>query len=257
MKKVWITSLVKNEEQVSKILSTAKQYGLDANGHFWTDDLKHMAWQAPKDSIIESETTVWAIMGSEKELDTESVRFGITLLALAVQAVKGHGFHILWIVTEGNVDPEKLPTPLKDAEVMNQADSTLGAKLVARANTPASKIDTDYRFDVHANPGFGVWVEIGPGKGQEWNGALLGVNGADIDAHGVGEKGTLPQKAVLEYPVKGMKLTLGEKEYTAWAVQNKLDETLSYYIRVQGMPKSLLFGPYAQDEEAEVHVINF
>ena len=86
MKKVWITSLVKNEEQVSKILSTAKQYGLDANGHFWTDDLKHMAWQSPKDNIIESETTVWAIMGSEKDMEKESVRYGIGLLALAVQA---------------------------------------------------------------------------------------------------------------------------------------------------------------------------
>ncbi len=137
------------------------------------------------------------------------------------------------------------------------SNPSLGAKIVAKANTPVSKIDTEYRLDIHANPGFGVWVEIGPGIGHEWAGALLGVAGGEIDAHGVGETGKLPQKAVLEYPVKGMKLTAGEKEYTAWAVQNKLDETLSYYIRVQGMPKSLLFGPYAQDEGAEVHVITF
>jgi len=58
--------------------------------------------------------------------------------------------------------------------------------------------------------------------------------------------------------MKGLKLNLGEREYVAWAVQNKLDETLSYYVRVKkDTPTSMLFGPYAQDEEAEVHVIEF
>jgi len=257
MKKVWITSLSRNEEQVGKVLGTAKQYGLDANGHFWTDDLKHMAWQGPKDNIFDADTTVWVIMGSEKELAIDSVRYGLALLALSVQAQKGHGFHILWVCPEGTIAAENLPTALRGAEIIAGGDASLGAKLVARANTPAAKIDAGYRLDIHANPGYGVWVEVGPAKGQEWSGALAGVNGGEIDAHGVGPAGKLPQKAVLEYPVKGMKLTLGDTEYIAWAVQNKLDETLSYYARIQGEPKNLLFGPYAQDEEAEVHVIDF
>ena len=257
MKKVWITSLVRDEAKVSRVLSTAKKFALDANGHFWTDDIKKMAWQTPKENIVEPETSVWVIMGSEKDVAADSVRYGLSMLALTVQAVKGHGYHIFWISTEGQMDAEKLPTPLKGVEVIDFSDASLGAKLVARANTPMPEIETEYRLDIHANPGYGQWVEIGPVEDREWNGALLGVNGADIDAHGVGVAGKLPQKAVLEYPMKGLKLTLGDTEYTAWAVQNKLDSTSSYYARIQEMPKSFLFGPYAQDEEADVHIINF
>jgi len=255
MKKVWITSLARNEEQVGKLLSTAKQYGLDANGHFWTDDLKHMAWQAPMENIIDPEASLWMIMGSEKDLESDSVRYGLSLLALAVQAKKGHGFHMIWVGTEGAVKVENLPTPFRGADVVEVSNASLGAKIVAKANIPVSKIDIEYRLDIHANPGLGVWLEIGPGVGHEWAGALLGVAGGDIDAHGVGEAGKLPRKAVLEYPMQGLKLELGDTAYTAWAVQNKLDENQSYYVRIQDIPKSLLFGPYAQDEAADVHVI--
>lgn len=257
MKKVWITSLVKDEAQVASLLGLAKRYGLDANGHFWVDDLEHMAWMAPRENLFEPECSLWVIMGSEKDMEKESVRYGLGLLAFAVQAKKGLGFHILWLGTEGEVDAEKLPTPLKGVVVMSASDASLGAKLVARANTPAPKIDTEYRLDIRANPGVGVWLEIGPGKGHEWNGALLGVNGGEIDAHGVGDAGNLPQRTVLEYQMQGLKLKLGDEEYTAWAVQNKLDEDSSYYARIKDRPKSILFGPYAQAEEAEVHVIQF
>lgn len=257
MKKVWITSLVRDEKKVADLMGMAKKYGLDANGHFWVDDMKHMAWKAPVENLIDHETTLWMIMGSEKDLEAASVRYGLGLLALTVQAKKGLGFHIIWISAEGKVDAEKLPTPLKGVEVISASDTSIGAKLVAKANTPAPKIDTEYRLDIHANPGVGVWIEIGPAKGHEWNGALLGVNGGEIDAHGVGPAGKLPRKAVLEYQMQGLKLKLGEDEYTAWAVQNRLDENSSYYARVQEIPKTMIFGPYAQDEEADVHVIQF
>ena len=257
MKKVWITSLVRKEEQVGNMLGLAKKYGLDANGHFWVDDLKHMAWLAPKESCLDPEMGLWVIMGSAKDMEGASIRYGLGLLALTVQAKRGNGFPILWVSTEGEIKAEALPTPLRGAEVVALSSAVLGAKLVAKANTPVPKMDMDYRLDIHANPGFGVWMEIGPGKGHQWNGALFGVHGADIDAHGVGNAGKLPEKSVVEYPMKGLKLNLGERDYTAWAVQNKLDENLSYYVRVKDAPASMLFGPYAQDEEAEAHVIEF
>jgi len=257
MKKIWITSLVRDEKRVSGLLSTARKYGLDANGHFWTDDLKHMAWQAPMETICDPDAGLWVVLGSAKELETESVRYGLALLATAVQSRKGHGFHILWACPEGSLAAESLPTPFRGADIISAADSGIGAKLAAKANMPVAKMDPDYRLAVHANPGFGLWMEVGPGKGGQWRGAMLGAAGAAIDAHGVGPSGKLPQKAVLEYPVKGLKLSLGDTEYTGWAVQNRLDETLSYYARIQGVPKSLLFGEYAQDEEAEVHVLQF
>jgi len=257
MKKVWITSLIRDENQVGTMLGTAKKYGLDANGHFWTDDLQHMAWRGPCDNILDPETGLWVIMGSEKDVRAGSVGYGLALLALTVQAKKGHGFHIMWVCAEGTLKPEALPTPLRGAEIVGATDPSLGAKLTARANTPVPRVAAEYRLDIHANPGYGVWMEIGPGRGHSWDGALLGVLEGDVDAHGVGEAGKLPQKSVLEYPMKGLKLSLGNREFTAWAVQNKLAETMSYYARVKDVPKAMLFGPLTQGEEAEVHVIEF
>jgi len=257
MKKIWITSLVRNEAQVGNMLGTAKKYGLDANGHFWTDDLKHMAWQGPADNILLPETGLWVIMGSEKDVRPSSVRYGLSLLTLCVQAQKGLGFHILWACTEGSLNADGLPTPMRGAEIVSISDPSLGAKLVARANTPAPKIQTEYRLGIHANPGFGVWMEVGPVQGQTWSGALLGVQEGEVDAHGVGDAGKLPQKSVLEYPMKGLKLDLGDREFVAWGVQNALDEKLSYYARVKEIPKGLLFGPLSQGDETEVHVVEF
>ena len=78
---------------------------------------------------------------------------------------------------------------------------------------------------------------------------------AEIAFHGVGPKSSLPSKSVLNYPVEGLKLNLGNKEYTAWAVQNELDPDTSYFVKVKGFPESILFGPYSSEEDAEVFVV--
>ncbi len=257
MKKVWITSLVRDKDLVSKILSTIKKYGLKGDGHFWVDDLQHMAWLSPKENIIAPETNLWVIMGAEKDIEKDSVRYGLSLLALSVQAKRGHGFHIMWISPEKEIPQKSLPTPLRGAEMLTASSASLGAKMVARANTPPPAIDMEYRLDVHANPGLGVWIEVGPARGHKWKGAMVGANGGEIDAHGVGSAGELPRKAVLEYPMQGLKLELGNDRYTAWAVQNFLTEDLSYYIRIKDIPKGILFGPYSEEKGAEVHVIRF
>jgi hypothetical protein len=257
MKKIWMTSLVRDQGQVGSVLKLAETYGLAADGHFWTDDLAHMAWLGPEDALTAPETALWVILGSKKEVDVPSVRYGLALLALRVQGRKGNGFPVLWLTTDEGLTSGDLPTPLQGAEVLPAGEASLGAKLTARANVPPKPVPADYRLAVHANPGFGVWFEVGPGQGATWTGALLGVDQGAVDAHGVGPAGAIPQKAVLEYPVQGLKLSLGEREYTAWAVQNGLDHGQSYYARVQEVPGGLLFGPYSQEDEADVHVITF
>lgn len=257
MKKIWITSLVRDEKLVGGLMATARKYGLDANGHFWLDDLKNMAWQGPSENLLDANTGVWMILGSEKEMLIPSVRYGLALLTLSLQSKKGYGFPILWGSTDGSLKGEALPTPLRGAEIVPAADASLGAKLVARAHMTAPKVETEYRLDVHANPGYGVWMEVGPRKGDAWTGSLLGVHQGEIDAHGVGEAGKLPVKCVLEFPMKGLKVKLGQNEYNAWAVQNVLDDKSSYYVRVKEVPKGMLFGPLTQGEEGEAHVIEF
>ena len=85
---------------------------------------------------------------------------------------------------------------------------------------------------------------------------MFGVSGAEIKAHGVGPSGKLPQKAVLEYPMEGLKLDAGEKEYAAWAVKNRLDNASSYFLKVEGEPKSILFGQLPEADAADAFVLN-
>lgn len=255
MKKVWITALDRDEAAVAKILKIAKQYGLDGNGHFWVDDLKNMPWLVPKDELLDGSNALWIILSSGENLSRESIRFSLSLLALSVQAKRGNAFPITLVISKEPIDAETLPTPLQGCNVLLLNDPTLGAKLIAQASLPASIEKPEYNLDIHANPALGLWFEVGPGAGLTWSGAIFGVRGGEIDAHGVGPCGKLPEKAVLEYPVKGLKLQLGETEFTAWAVQNSLSEGASYYVRVQKTPAGVIFGSFSREDDLEVNVI--
>ena len=255
MKKIWISALDKDQEKVQKLMGVVKTYGLGVDGHFWLDDLTKMAWDSALEPLAAKDTALWIIAGKETSWQTPSVRQGLSLLALAVQHQKGLGFPILLVPTEGTIDPETLPTLFRGAEVLPFATATLGPKIVALANRPVTPLDPGYRLNLHALHGIGLWFEVGPQKDIPWDGAMFGVHGADIDVHGVGPADGIPARTVLEYAMKGMKVQLGEEEFTAWAAQNHLDGAMSYYIRVQGVPDKLLFGPYAATEDAEVHVV--
>jgi hypothetical protein len=255
MKQVWITSLAHEEKQVQKIMAMLKTYAMDANGHFWLDDLKKMAWLGPRAELIKDDTALWIILSSDKELASESVRYGLSMLALSVQAVRGHGFPIIFLHDGKIPSIDSLPTPFQGAEIFAVDNPAIGAKLVAKANMPLKKVSAEYRLDIYAIPQLGQWFEVGPFE-SSWKGAMFGVCGGEIDAHGAGPAGKLPDKAVLEYPMQGLKLTVGGEEYVAWAVQNRLDAGSSYYVRVQGEPKSILFGPLAEGDDAEVYIIN-
>ncbi len=257
MKSIWITAFQRDTHKVDLILSLARHYGLDGNGHFWTDDLKQMAWQAPAEKLVDRDVGLWALLASPEDLKDQSVRYGISLLALTVQAVKGVGFPIFIINTQPDKSFTNLPTPLAGASVYSIEEETLGAKFAAKANMPVPKRAMDYRIDVHANPGFGVWFELGSIAGGEWQGALCGVTGGEISAHGVGPAGELPKTTVLEYQMKGLKLEVGDAEYTAWAVKNHLPADQSYFVQVQDVPDGLVFGSLSEDDELDAHVLRF
>ncbi len=255
MKKVWITALEKDQGQVQKLMGTVKQYGLTPDGHFWSDDLKRMAWDGALAPLSAKDTALWIILGGAS-WQNPSVRQGLSLLAIALQHQKGIGFPILLLPTVEIPAPAELPTPFRGAETASPTAATLGPKIAALANRPASGTTPAYRLNIHALHGIGLWFEVGPGKESlPWEGEMFGVHGADIDVHGVGPANGIPARTVLEYAVKGIKAQVGAEEFIIWAARNRLDETLSYYVRVQGVPDKLLFGPYADSDEAEAHIV--
>ena len=253
-KSVFISILEKDEAKGKGLFTTVTRYGLSVNGHFWSDNLEKMEWAGPIGEMAKPEVGVWLIKGSKASYENPDTRFGLALLAAAVQARRGNGFPILCICDDGDLDMESMPTTMRGAEPVDEAK--LGAKLAAKANMPIKKVEAEYRFDLYPLPSLGLWVEIGPAKGHTWDGAMLGVAGGDITAHGVGPAGQLPDKCVLNYPMQGLKLDMGGTEYVGWAVKNPLKEDESYFAKVTGIPDALLLGEMSEDDDAEFYSMN-
>lgn len=255
MKTVWVSSLVSSEEVVKRLMGQMKTYGLEVNGHFWEDDLEKVAWMKPREELLDAKVVLWAILASDKDLQTPTFRYGLSLLAITLQAQRGLDFPIMILQTQGDpVSSDGLPTPLKGVDILSASNPGLGAKLVAKVHTLAKELSSDYRLDVYGNAQIGQWVEVGP-KRATWAGAMFGVAGAEIAFHAVGPKGSLPGTSVLNYPMQGLKLNLREREYTAWAAQNEIDSDKSYFVKVEGFPESIVFGSYSTRQEAEVYVV--
>lgn len=254
-KSIWLTSLGRAEEDIKKLISQMKTYGLEVNGHFWEDNLANMAWMAPREELIKPEVALWLILGDQESLAVPSIRYGLSLLSITIQANKGLSFPMVILLREGAPPAaESLPTSLKSVEFLSLADASLPAKVVAKVHAASPAIVPEYRLDVYGNAQIGQWFEVGPTQAT-WSGAMFGISEGEITFHAVGRKGILPEHAVLNYPLKGIKLSLGGKEYIAWAAQNQINSQTSYFVKVKGFPDSILFGPYAQEEEAEVYVV--
>lgn len=254
MKTLWLTSLIDSEEKVKHLIAQLRTYGLEARGHFWEDEIDKMAWSRPREELIRPEISLWLILASNDHLKSSSVRYGLSLLCLTLQAAKGVSFPVAILVADKELPSEEgLPTPLRGSDLLSLTDPGMAAKLVVKLNMPLKEIQPEYRIDTYGHPHIGQWFEVGPSS-QTWPGAMLGVSGAEITFHAVGPKGSLPATSSLRYPLKGMKLNWGEKEYTAWAVQNEMDPQTSYFVKIEGFPDSILFGPYSTGEEADVFV---
>ena len=256
MKTVWLSSLGTSEETVKNLISQLRTYGLEVKGHFWEDDVEKMAWAKPRGELIKPDVTLWLILASLENLAKPSIRYGLSLLTLTVQAKRGLSFPTVILLFQGEPpSTEALPMPLKAADFLSLKDPGMAAKLVTKIHAPVKETPLEYRIDTYGNPQIGQWIEVGPANGA-WPGAMFGVADGEITFHAVGPKGNLPSHSVLRYALRGLKLNLGGKEYTAWAVQNDINSESSYFVKIEGSPESFLFGPHSTREEAEVFVIN-
>jgi hypothetical protein len=255
MKTIWLSAIEKDEAIVQKLMSQMKTYGLILQGHFWTNDNAKMAWLGPREELLDDQTGMWAILAGRDQLLQDDLRYGLSMLALALEARKKGGNSIVILQTEGDpVTADDLPTPLKRALVLPVADAGTPAKLVARVHAGTPSLSSAYVVDMVGNEQLGQWLEVRP-TGDDWPGVIFGVNEGEILFQAVGPAGKLPKTSVLNYAMQGLKLEMGGTEFTAWAARNEISKENAYYVKISGTPKTLLFGPYAEDSEAELYVI--
>jgi len=255
MKTIWLTSIGSSQETVKQLMSQMKTYGIEVQGHFWKDDLKKMAWMSARENLLDTNVSMWGILGSDEELLVPDTLYGLSLLAITVQAQRGLHFPIMILQTQGElVSSDQLSTPLKGANVLSVSGGGIGAKLVAKVHTPPKAVSAEYYLDIYGNEQIGQWFEVRPAR-SSWPGVMFGMTGAEITFHAVGPAGSLPSNTTLNYPMQGLKLEMGDKEYTAWATQNELNAETSYFVKVEGYPDSILFGPFSTEVEADMFVV--
>lgn len=253
MKAVWLSAVSVPDQEVQLLMQKMQTYGLACSGHQWKDDLQNMAWMGAKDELCDHKTAFWAITGTKAGLQNPETRYGLSLLALCVQAHKGLGFPI--VVLQCGDDPiaaADLPSPLQRAAVLPATDSGTPAKLVAKAHAKVPDLQNAYHLNMVGNPQFGQWFEVRPTK-DLWPGVIFGVDEGEIKFQAVGPCGELPKTSTLNYPMQGLQIDFKEKQYNAWAVRNDINTEASYFVKIEGAPGVLLFGAFSDESEAEMY----
>jgi hypothetical protein len=256
MKAIWLSALNKDEAAVQKVMGQFKAYGIELQGHFWQNDNAKMGWLAPKDELLKPDIAMWAILASRQELENNDLRYGLSLLAVAVQAQKGIGFPMVILQTEGDpVTAAELPDPLRRALVLPAGNAATPAKLVAKVHAKAPDLPVAYHLDMVGNEQLGQWLQVYP-AGDTWPGIIFGVDAGEILFQAVGPPGKLPQKATLNYAMQGLKLEMGGQSFDAWSIRNEISGENAYFIKISGTPGTILFGPYSEEGETEMYTLH-
>lgn len=259
MKTVWVSALAGSEQGQARVAATTgvlKRYGLGAQGHFWNEANDKLAWRQALAALLAAKADVWLILAGPAAMAKPAVRYGLSLMAAALRNARGANFPVL-VLGDGQMPAEDaLPPLLQPAAVLDGKAGAWPAKVVAKANMGSKAEAPDYRLDILGEERLGQWFEIGPRAGG-WQGVVFGVAGAgaEIDFQAVGPKGSLPDKTVLEFAQQGLRLEAGGREFSAWAVRNRLEEGTSYFARVKGSPEAILFMPYAEDDNADATLL--
>ncbi len=253
-KKLFITVLADDPELSGFIGQTAMKYGIDPIGGVWREEPGKPVWGDAADLIVKNAADGWLLAGRGAEWSADSKRRGhVALAALRAANRLGGGLTLFSLLEPAGGE---LPTPLAGAIAVDRAK--LGARLAAKLGVLAAKAAAEYFFDVHPLPaGDGFVAEIGPAGGGEWRGALFAVSGGgEITHHSFGPRGSVPERGVVEYPLKGVKLEAEGREFVGWGVANRLGGGDSYFLRVMGEPGRVLFGALPEGGAAELFTVS-
>jgi len=117
-------------------------------------------------------------------------------------------------------------------------------RLMAEHFRPKASILRPCRVFAHLDERLGLWLEVGPGAGEVWDGFMLGIVDAEISAFGVGPCGTLPARTVLEYPVLGIRGDIQGEPFLGCAARNVLTHGEACFLRVEGDLRGLFVAGY-------------
>jgi hypothetical protein len=256
MKTIWLSALKKDETAVQQAMSRFKTYGIKVQGHYWDNDNAKLAWLGARESLLGEQIAMWAILGDRDVLESGDLRYGLSMVALGLQARRGTGYPMVILQSDGPfIAPDTLPTALSRAMVLDAKSPGTPAKLIAKLHARAPDPPAAYHIDMLGSPQLGQWLQIQP-VGQAWPGVIFGVDDGEIVFQAVGPAGRLPEKTILNHAMQGLKLELGDMVFSAWATRNEISPDTAYFVKISGTPRTLLLGPYAEQSQADLYIVH-
>ncbi len=254
-KKLWLTWLpAEGGAAPHETIAALSQAGFEVGGAPWVDDPDKFAW-AELGNLLMGPTgpDLWLVGGTSGDFMGIATRYGLSMIGAMIRDAP-KPVTAACLSLDGGLVPEEMPSLLRAAHILDASDPGWPASLADAS--PAMPAGDDFYLSVIAQPMIGQWIELGPRAG-EWHGAMIGTgDGGTITHHAVGARGQLPERATVEYPLQGLEAELGDEKFVAWAVQNRIGLTESYFVRIEGRPAKLILGQHPESDEADVHVLD-
>jgi len=259
-KKIWLSWMPTGEgaPEPGTVVAQLGRYGFHVAGGPWESALERMAWAKVVEVLVDaSQADAWILAGRQEELEQPANRQALSLLVTMVAHARGPSFPLLVLCLDAPLDVADLPLLAQRCGALSAKDASWPAKVVAATTRNARPVDLGFLFDVHAHPLIGQFYEFGPLE-WEWAGVMVGTHGdARISHHAVGPRGEIPEHGIVEYELRDIKLEVSGREFVAWAIQNQITPSDSYYLRIEGTPEAVLVGNYPGDVgELEATIID-
>ncbi|MDR2386095.1 MAG: hypothetical protein LBE80_00740 [Deltaproteobacteria bacterium] len=201
-------------------------------------------WLGLSTLLEDPSLTAWILAGPYEEFSPQIIS-QISLLSLALDRKP---LPITAIITKlADKSYLELPPILAHLKIFDPLDP-YPAKLMAYRFKPPEDLARPFYLKTYASPLIGLWLEVGPNESEKWSGFMLAVTKTLIEVLGVGPRGQIPKKSIVNYPMHGLEGHLGDLKFQASAAKNTLDAETSAYIHLAGPPNHLIVGPYPEEK---------
>ncbi len=208
---------------------------------------RHLGWTELLHHLTDTSLVSFVIAGNREDF-TPSVFYALSMTRIGLR-----NKNPLTMALISDVPLDSLPQMLADCSVFLTKEA-FAPKLMAARFKPSTLLELPFYLDVHLDMYLGQWLETGP-LTEKKEGIMLGVNPGAIVAHGVGERGSIPERCTLNHPMLGIEASWGEIPLYGAAVKNILTPETSYYIKLEGEPRYVFVGDYPEGENEHAYVL--
>lgn len=205
-------------------------------------------WMHLADILDDPSFCAWILAGEPDECIPELLA-QTRLLMLALRRLQPP---ILAFVPRRRAFPA-LPVLRNHALVFAPGEAFAGRLMAARFK-PTQIPPQPCHLKTHLNPLAGLWLEIGPARGEAWDGFMVGTLAAKVTAFGVGPRGTIPRRTSLAHPLCGIRGDVAGMPFEACAAKNPVSEETACFVLVQGIPHGIFIGGYPEGENNETRI---